>query len=106
MCQYCSLFRPAWHASCAISAWRLQAESMPPCRNTIPYTTPALLQQSLLLAPARLWCCRYYLNGQDAYRLKLLLPLTPEMEQKIKQRQAMALDGASIHEGPQAVAAH
>uniref|UniRef100_A0A7S0X112 N-acetyltransferase domain-containing protein n=1 Tax=Chlamydomonas leiostraca TaxID=1034604 RepID=A0A7S0X112_9CHLO len=23
---------------------------------------------------------RYYLNGQDAYRLKLLLPLTPEME--------------------------
>ncbi len=31
---------------------------------------------------------RYYLNGSDAYRLKLLLPLTPEMEVQIAEREA------------------
>lgn len=27
-------------------------------------------------------CCRYYLNGSDAFRLKLLLPLTEEIERQ------------------------
>jgi len=45
---------------------------------------------------------RYYLNGVDAYRLKLLLPLTPEQEaalalkqQQQQQQQQDALDTAA-----------
>ncbi len=33
---------------------------------------------------------RYYLNGADAYRLKLLLPLTPEQEAAMLKRQEQA----------------
>lgn len=42
-----------------------------------------------------LYACRYYLSGQDAYRLKLLLPLTEEtrkrMEEQIAQDELMGL---------------
>ena len=39
---------------------------------------------------------RYYLNGQDAYRLKLLLPLTPDQKEK---RAAQQLTDLSLHGG-------
>lgn len=32
--------------------------------------------------------CRYYLNNQDAYRLKLLLPLTEAQQAKLMQEEA------------------
>jgi len=39
------------------------------------------------------WRChvRYYLNGSDAYRLKLLLPLTEEIERQNQEREAAKL---------------
>jgi hypothetical protein len=30
--------------------------------------------------------CRYYLNNQDAYRLKLLLPLSEEQQKRLQQQ--------------------
>lgn len=38
--------------------------------------------------------CRYYLNGDDAYRLKLLLPLALEREEelRVQQEQQMAAE--------------
>lgn len=42
-------------------------------------------------APVRA-SCRYYLNGNDAYRLKLLLPL-PEEQLVLQQQEQAALDG-------------
>jgi hypothetical protein len=45
--------------------------------------------------------CRYYLNGMDAYRLKLLLPLTEEQEALLRLKEETAameeeLAGASL----------
>jgi hypothetical protein len=40
------------------------------------------------LLPLLSWCCRYYLNNQDAYRLKLLLPLTEAQQAKLLQQEA------------------
>ncbi len=50
-------------------------------------------------------CRRYYLNGKDAYRLKLLLPLSPEqLAKQEEERQAMLLAQqglAGLAEAPQ-----
>ena len=35
---------------------------------------------------------RYYLNGNDAYRLKLLLPLSPQQERHHRQLEQEALE--------------
>ena len=48
---------------------------------------------------------RYYLNGQDAYRLKLLLPLTPEMEAARLARTDSAMEEAADGMPPLAGAA-
>jgi hypothetical protein len=34
-----------------------------------------------------LHCCRYYLSNQDAYRLKLLLPLSEAQQARLQQEQ-------------------
>lgn len=53
------------------------------------------------LTPSPLFYTRYYLNGNDAYRLKLLLP-PPQMseeEQQIaaaQQLQQLKLDAAAV----------
>ncbi len=42
---------------------------------------------------------RYYLNGADAYRLKLLLPLSPEQEALLKlkkEKEAAALAAGTL----------
>ncbi len=37
--------------------------------------------------------CRYYLNGNDAYRLKLLLPLSPQQERHHRQLEQEQQEG-------------
>ena len=54
---------------------------------------------------------RYYLNGQDAYRLKLLLPLTPDQKEKRAAQQLAELslhggDCTCLHHGPGAPHEH
>ncbi len=46
--------------------------------------------------------CRYYLNGVDAFRLKLLLPLTQQQQDEIAARE---LETLSISNGGNAAAA-
>ncbi len=46
--------------------------------------------------------CRYYLNGVDAFRLKLLLPLTQQQQDEIAARE---LEGLSLSNGGNAAAA-
>ncbi|GFH06593.1 N-acetyltransferase domain-containing protein [Haematococcus lacustris] len=41
---------------------------------------------------------RYYLNGQDAYRLKLLLPLTPEQEAAVAAKMKMDVVDPSLNQ--------
>ncbi|KAJ9506562.1 hypothetical protein QJQ45_004619 [Haematococcus lacustris] len=41
---------------------------------------------------------RYYLNGQDAYRLKLLLPLTPEQEAALATKMKMDVVDPSLNQ--------
>ena len=43
--------------------------------------------------------CRYYLSGSDAYRLKLLLPLTEEMQRRqLEGQEVSPRDALSIRE--------
>ena len=46
--------------------------------------------------------CRYYLNGVDAFRLKLLLPLTQQQQDEIAARE---LERLSLSNGGNAAAA-
>ena len=46
--------------------------------------------------------CRYYLNGVDAFRLKLLLPLTQQQQDEIAARE---LETLSMSNGGNAAAA-
>jgi len=46
--------------------------------------------------------CRYYLNGVDAFRLKLLLPLTQQQQDEIAARE---LETLSVSNGGNAAAA-
>ncbi len=45
--------------------------------------------------------CRYYLNGVDAFRLKLLLPLTQQQQDEIAARE---LERLSLSNGGNAAA--
>ena len=53
-----------------------------------------MLHISCLLHSSHCVALRYYLNGQDAYRLKLLLPLSEEQKE---QRAAQQLADLSLH---------
>ncbi|KAG2423450.1 hypothetical protein HXX76_015321 [Chlamydomonas incerta] len=48
---------------------------------------------------------RYYLNGVDAYRLKLLLPLSEEKKAALAAAEAAELEGAAVDAGAVAAAA-
>ena len=43
---------------------------------------------------------RYYLNGSDAFRLKLLLPRHPDAAAAAAQLQALSMDDPAAHADP------
>jgi hypothetical protein len=79
----CSLLK------CHAVAWGVVCCTVPACQATCNTTT---------LLPS---CCRYYLSNQDAYRLKLLLPLSEAQQARLQQEQDAEETGQQLQSSTQ-----